>query len=69
VIFTPAATAAPAPSAMPAPNARHASAALIAATVAADSWWIDGVKPDCYDIAGGLVALVGVAILMYAPRQ
>ena len=32
-------------------------------------WWIDGVRPDRYDIAGGLVALVGVAITMYAPRQ
>ena len=31
-------------------------------------WWIDGVRPDRYDIAGGLVALVGVAIIMYAPR-
>lgn len=32
-------------------------------------WWIDGVRPDRYDIAGGVVALVGVAIIMYAPRQ
>lgn len=31
-------------------------------------WWIDGVRPDRYDLAGGLVALIGVAIIMYAPR-
>jgi small multidrug resistance family-3 protein len=31
-------------------------------------WWIDGVQPDRYDIVGGLIALVGVAIIMYAPR-
>jgi small multidrug resistance family-3 protein len=29
---------------------------------------VDGFKPDRYDIAGTLVCLVGVAIIMYAPR-
>lgn len=31
-------------------------------------WWIDGVRPDRYDILGALIALVGVAVIMYAPR-
>ena len=31
-------------------------------------WWIDGVRPDRYDIAGALITLVGVAVIMYAPR-
>jgi small multidrug resistance family-3 protein len=31
-------------------------------------WWIDGVRPDRYDLLGGLVALLGVGIIMYAPR-
>ena len=28
----------------------------------------DGFHPDRYDIAGALVCLVGVAVIMYAPR-
>lgn len=28
----------------------------------------DGLRPDRYDIAGALVCLVGVAVIMYAPR-
>lgn len=31
-------------------------------------WWVDGVRPDRFDVIGGLVALAGVAIIMYAPR-
>jgi len=31
-------------------------------------WKIDGAVPDTYDLIGGLVALIGVAIIMYAPR-
>ncbi len=31
-------------------------------------WQIDKVIPDKYDLIGGLVALAGVAIIMYAPR-
>ena len=31
-------------------------------------WLIDGLRPDTYDIIGGLVCLVGVYIIMYAPR-
>lgn len=29
---------------------------------------IDGFRPDRYDITGALVCLVGVAVIMYAPR-
>lgn len=31
-------------------------------------WSIDGVTPDAFDILGGLVALVGVFVIMYWPR-
>ena len=31
-------------------------------------WWIDGVRPDRYGMLGGMIALVGVGIIMYAPR-
>jgi len=31
-------------------------------------WQVDRVRPDKFDIIGGLVALAGVAIIMYAPR-
>lgn len=29
---------------------------------------VDGFRPDRYDVAGSLVCLVGVALIMYAPR-
>lgn len=32
-------------------------------------WRVDKVVPDRFDIIGGLVALVGVLIIMYAPRS
>jgi small multidrug resistance family-3 protein len=31
-------------------------------------WWIDGVRPDRFDLIGGAIALAGMAIIMYAPR-
>jgi small multidrug resistance family-3 protein len=31
-------------------------------------WAIDGLRPDRYDVLGGLVCLLGVAVIMYAPR-
>ena len=30
---------------------------------------VDGFKPDRFDVAGAVVCLVGVAVIMYAPRQ
>ena len=32
-------------------------------------WKVDGIAPDRYDLIGGFVALVGVLIIMYAPRS
>jgi small multidrug resistance family-3 protein len=29
---------------------------------------VDGFKPDRYDITGALICLLGVAVIMYAPR-
>lgn len=31
-------------------------------------WQIDGIQPDRFDILGSLIALIGVFIIMYAPR-
>ncbi|MGP3927288.1 YnfA family protein [Streptomyces sp. 8N616] len=28
----------------------------------------DGYRPDRYDVAGALICLIGVAVIMYAPR-
>lgn len=30
---------------------------------------LDGFRPDRYDVAGALLCLVGVAVIMYAPRS
>ncbi len=30
---------------------------------------VDGFRPDRWDVAGALICLVGVALIMYAPRQ
>jgi small multidrug resistance family-3 protein len=29
----------------------------------------DGFRPDRYDVTGALICLVGVAVIMYAPRS
>jgi len=31
-------------------------------------WKIDGIHPDRFDIIGGGIALIGVAVIMYWPR-
>ena len=31
-------------------------------------WLMDGNKPDSFDLIGGTVSLLGVAIIMYWPR-
>jgi small multidrug resistance family-3 protein len=32
-------------------------------------WVVDGIKPSMWDLIGGLIALVGMAIIMFAPRN
>lgn len=32
-------------------------------------WGVDGVKPTTWDIFGGTVALIGMAIIMFAPKN
>lgn len=32
-------------------------------------WAIDGIRPTVWDIAGALVAVAGMAIIMFAPRS
>ena len=29
---------------------------------------VDGYRPDRFDLAGALICLLGVAVIMYAPR-
>lgn len=31
-------------------------------------WRVDGIRPDRFDILGGWIALMGVLVIMYAPR-
>jgi small multidrug resistance family-3 protein len=31
-------------------------------------WWLDGNRPDRWDVAGASIAIVGVCLMMYAPR-
>lgn len=32
-------------------------------------WKVDGVVPDKYDIVGGVIALLGMGIILFAPRN
>lgn len=32
-------------------------------------WAVDGIRPTSWDVAGSLVALAGMAIIMFAPRH
>jgi small multidrug resistance family-3 protein len=31
-------------------------------------WWIDGTKPDFWDVLGSTFCLIGVGVIMFAPR-
>jgi small multidrug resistance family-3 protein len=31
-------------------------------------WWMDGHRPDRFDLVGAGLCLLGVAVMMYAPR-
>jgi small multidrug resistance family-3 protein len=53
------------------PNFGRILAAYGGISVAGSLIWgmvVDGFRPDRYDIAGALICLVGVAVIMYAPR-
>ena len=53
------------------PNFGRILAAYGGVFVAGSLVWgmvLDDFRPDRYDIAGALVCLVGVAVIMYAPR-
>ena len=32
-------------------------------------WAVDGIKPTAWDVAGSVVALAGMEIIMFGPRQ
>jgi len=32
-------------------------------------WKVDGITPDRFDYLGGFIALLGVLVIMYAPRS
>ena len=32
-------------------------------------WSVDGIRPTVWDVAGSLVALLGMAIIMFGPRS
>jgi small multidrug resistance family-3 protein len=32
-------------------------------------WGVDGIKPTSWDILGGIVVLIGMAIIMFAPKN
>lgn len=31
-------------------------------------WFVEGIKPDLWDILGMLICMVGAGVIMYAPR-
>lgn len=33
------------------------------------AWRMDGFKPNRYDIIGTIIALIGVCVIIYSPRQ
>ncbi|MGL6150234.1 MAG: YnfA family protein, partial [Aeromonas sobria] len=32
-------------------------------------WLVDGIRPSMWDLVGSFVALIGMAIIMFAPRH
>lgn len=55
----------------PDPNFGRILAAYGGVFVAGSLAWgmaMDGFQPDRYDLVGALVCLIGVAVIMYAPR-
>jgi small multidrug resistance family-3 protein len=31
-------------------------------------WWVDGQRPDTWDVLGACLCVAGVVVIMYAPR-
>lgn len=31
-------------------------------------WWVDGIRPTQWDLLGSAIALLGMAIIMFAPK-
>jgi small multidrug resistance family-3 protein len=55
----------------PSPHFGRILAAYGGVFVAGSLAWgiiVDGFRPDRYDIIGAIICLVGVAVIMYAPR-
>jgi small multidrug resistance family-3 protein len=55
----------------PDPNFGRILAAYGGVFVAGSLLWgvvLDGFRPDRYDVVGALICLLGVAVIMYAPR-
>ncbi|MDQ1674539.1 MAG: small multidrug resistance family-3 protein [Frankiaceae bacterium] len=55
----------------PDPNFGRILAAYGGVFVAGSLTWgavVDGYRPDRYDLSGAAICLVGVAVIMYAPR-
>ena len=53
------------------PNFGRVLAAYGGVFVAGSLLWgvvVDGFRPDRWDVAGALVCLIGVGLIMYAPR-
>jgi len=46
-----------------------AHAGMFVAMSLAWRWAVDGIRPDRYDLIGGVIALAGVAVIMYASRS
>jgi small multidrug resistance family-3 protein len=32
-------------------------------------WWVEGMKPDRWDLLGAAIALLGMSIIAFAPRD
>jgi len=32
-------------------------------------WWLDGARPDRYDVLGALIVSIGVGVIFFAPRS
>ena len=39
------------------------------ATAIAWLWVVDGLRPTAWDVIGALVAIIGMGIIMFAPRH